>query len=542
MRAARLLENVLIAMVFILSMVDWGRATPQSDASQTPPGQDRKDLRVLHPRGHAVSRPVRDLPRQDRPPDFDAPEPGKTGPSKPAGGGNQGNTDPALQKVYPTSAPPVVFAQFGGLTWTGSVPPDTNLAVGDTQVMEIVNSQFMIYDKIGNPQLPNGPATLKSVFAPLGSDPCATYGGGDPVVVYDRIANRWVTTHYTFTPNYMCIGVSQTPDATGAYNLYSYAFGPNTADYAKFGVWRDGYYMSANTFSPSGQFLGGQACAFDRAALLAGAVAPAVVCFQSAGSWASLLPADLDSLRPPAAGTPAYFVNMGNNALNLYKFHADFVTPSNSTFTGPSAIPVAKFDVGCGGCVPQPGTNETLETLASRLMFRLSYQNFGSYESLLVNHTVQIAFNSNSKTQTGVRWYEIRNPAGTPVIAQQSTFSPDATTYRWMGSIAQDKQGNMFLGYSASSATVFPSIRYTGRLATDPLNQMQPEKTLVTGMGNQIKSPTNTSGRDRWGDYATVALDPVDSCTFWFATEYLTVSGYNNWATHLLRAKFAGCN
>ena len=301
--------------------------------------------------------------------------------------------------------------------------------------------------------------------------------------------------------------------------------------------------MSANTFSPSGSFMGGQACAFDRARMLTG-LSASVVCFQSSGSWPSLLPADLDSAALPPAGAPNYFVNLdtGANALNLYKFHADFTTPANSTFTGPTKITVAKFDVPCGACVPQPGVKEQLETLGSRLMFRLSYNNFGGYESLLVNHAVQIVINSNTKTQTGIRWYEIRNPGGTPVAAQQSTFSPDTTTYRWMGSIAQDKQGNMFLGYSASSSTLFPGIRYTGRLATDPLNQMQPERTLIAGLGNQILSPSNTSGRDRWGDYATVALDPADGCTFWFATEYLTFSGYNNWATHLVAARFPGCS
>jgi hypothetical protein len=329
-----------------------------------------------------------------------------------------------------------VLASFGGLTWTGSVPPDTNLAVGDTQVMEMVNSMFMIYDKAGTPEA--GPASLKSVFAPLGDDPCATYGGGDPVVVYDRLANRWVTTHYTFTPNYMCIGVSQTSDATGPYNLYSYSFGPNTADYAKFGVWSDAYYMSANTFNPAGSFIGGQACAFDRAAMIAGAPSPAVVCFQSAGSWPSLLPADLDSTTPPPAGAPNYFLhlNSSGNAVNLYKFHADFTTLSNSTFTGPTVIPVAKFSQGCGACVPQPGTNQKLETLASRLMFRLSYHNFGGHESLLVNHAVQVAINSNSKTQTGIRWYEIRNPGGTPVVAQQRSFARHDHG-RWRGSMAR---------------------------------------------------------------------------------------------------------
>ena len=184
---------------------------------------------------------------------------------------------------------------------------------------------------------------------------------------------------------------------------------------------------------------------------------------------------------------------------------------------------------------------ETLESLSGRLMYRLSYRNFGTYESLLVNHTVQIKLNA-SGTQTGIRWYEIRTPNGTPTVWQQSTYSPDTTTFRWMGSIAQDRQGNMFLGYSASSATVSPSIRYAVRLATDPRHQMQREGIIQAGLGSQVLSPTNTSGRDRWGDYASVSVDPVDGCTMWFATEYLMFTGYDNWATHLFSVRFPTCS
>jgi hypothetical protein len=173
-------------------------------------------------------------------------------------------------------------------------------------------------------------------------------------------------------------------------------------------------------------------------------------------------------------------------------------------------------------------------------MYRLAYRNFGTYESLVVNHAVQIALNG-SNSQVGIRWYELRSPNGTPVVAQQSSFSPDSTTYRWMGSIAQDKQGNMLLAYSASSATVYPSIRFTGRLASDPLNQMQHENVLQVGFGSQILTPGGT-GRDRWGDYSSVSVDPVDGCTFWFVNEYLPYTGYSNWITHITSAKFQGCS
>lgn len=154
---------------------------------------------------------------------------------------------------------------------------------------------------------------------------------------------------------------------------------------------------------------------------------------------------------------------------------------------------------------------------------------------------MQIQFNGNAP-QTGIRWYEIRTPNGTPTVYQQSTFSPDTATYRWMGSIAQDKLGNMFLGFSASSTTTFPSVRFTVRRGGDPLNQMQPESLIKAGLGSQTVSSTSTSGRDRWGDYATVAVDPSDGCTLWFATEYLTATGSDKWATHLFSAKFSGCS
>jgi hypothetical protein len=275
--------------------------------------------------------------------------------------------------------------------------------------------------------------------------------------------------------------------------------------------------------------------------MIAGLQNASVICFQGTNSWHSMLSADLDSNLPPPSGAPNYFLQYDTNQLSLFKFHADFATPVNSTFTGPTAIPVATFARPCGSCVPQPGVKEKLETLGDRLMYRLSYRNFSGYESLLVSHTVLVN-TKGSNAQTGVRWYEVRNPGGTPVVHQQSTFSPDTTIYRWMSSLAQDNMGNIFLGYSASSSSVFPSIRFTVRRSTDPLNQMQPESLIKAGLGSQIPPDTSTSGRDRWGDYASVAVDP-DGCTLWFATEYLTATGPSNtWATHLFSAKFSGCN
>src|SRR3982075_138537 len=254
------------------------------------------------------------------------------------------------------------------------------------------------------------------------------------------------------------------------------------------------------------------------------------VCFQQGTSVGGLLPADLDGTTAPPAGSPNYMMYFGTNNLNLFKFHVDFANPANSTFTGPTVINVAAFSPLCAGgtCVPQPSTTQQLDSLADRLMYRLAYRNFGSHESLAVNHSVVAGSGG------GVRWYEIQNPSGTPVVAQQSTFAPDAN-YRWMGSIAMDSAGDMALGYSVSSGSVSPSVRFTGRVPTDPASTMETEVNIVSGSGSQ------NGNLSRWGDYSAMQVDPVDDCTFWFTEEYMKTTGSFNWNTRIASFKFPGC-
>src|SRR5258706_5037839 len=267
--------------------------------------------------------------------------------------------------------------------------------------------------------------------------------------------------------------------------------------------------------------------------MLSGAAATQV-CFQQGSAVGGLLPADLDGLTAPPAGSPNYQICFGTSSLQLYKCHVDFTTPANSTYTGPTNIPVAAFSPVCAGgtCVRQPSGNQ-LDSLADRLMYRLAYRNLGSHESLVVNHSVV------SGTSGGVRWYEIQNPSGTPVVAQQSTFAPDAS-YRWMGSIAMDQAGDIALGYSVSSASLDPTVRYTGRLASDPVNTMGTEVTTVTGGGVQNGSTSN-GPLTRWGDYSSMTVDPVDDCTFWYTQEYIKTTGSFNWSTRISNFKFPGC-
>ena len=441
--------------------------------------------------------------------------------------------DPVRQRTM-VPFTPVVGTSFEGLGAgqygfaVSSAPPDTNGTVGATQYVQWVNSSFAIFNK-SNGALIAGPTAGNTLWSGFGGG-CQTNNDGDPVVLYDKAAQRWVFSQFSVstTPYLQCIAVSTTSDATGTFNRYSFQYG-NFDDYPKMGVWSDGYYETFNMFNGN-TFVGADACSYDRTAMLAGSTATQV-CFQQGSGVGGLLPSDIDGNTAPPAGSPNYLVYFGTNNLNLYKFHVDFSTPSNSTFTGPTTISVAAFNPLCGGgtCVVQPGTTQQLDSLADRLMYRLAYRNFGTHESLVVNHSV-VAGSSG-----GVRWYEIQNPSGTPTVAQQSTFAPDSN-YRWMGSVAMDQSGDLAVGYSVSSSSLNPTVRYAGRVPTDPASTLEAEVNVVTGSGSQ--SGSNLS---RWGDYSAMQVDPVDDCTFWYTQEYMKTTGSFNWNTRIANFKFPSC-
>src|SRR6266566_2503772 len=297
-------------------------------------------------------------------------------------------------------------------------------------------------------------------------------------------------------------------------------------------VWPDAYYLSANIFPYGGAFVGPAACALDRTAMLSGSTATAQ-CFLLGTNDASLLPSDLDGATAPPSGSPNFFLELGTStSLNLYKFHVDFANSSNTTLTGPVNISVPSYTDACGGsggtCIPQRGTSQQLDTLGERLMFRLAYRNFGNHESLVATHSIA------SGSSTAVRWYEIRSPNATPAVYQSGTFAPDASS-RWMPSIAMDKAGDIALGYSVSSSTLYPSIAYTGHVPGDALGTMDAETTILTGLGSQ------TGGLSRWGDYTSMAIDPADDCTFWYDNQYQPANGSFNWTTRLASFSFPSC-
>jgi uncharacterized repeat protein (TIGR02543 family) len=441
---------------------------------------------------------------------------------------------------------------FPGYSTQASVP-DTNGAVGTTQYVQFVNDSFAVFNK-STGSVAYGPATGNTLFQGLGA-PCASNPNLDETVQFDQLANRWVVLMPVGgAPPYLCVAVSTTSDAVnGGWNLYSFQppvsklcgcrLGP---DYAKLTVWPDGYYITYNA-SLGGSYEGPYACAVNRNAVLSGAAAT-MQCFTNVGSsYGSLLAADLDGSTPPPAGSAEYLLDFNGNdqSLDLWKFHVDWMTPANSTITGPTNIPVAAFTEPCGetvvqvtyttgGCVPQAGTSQGLDSYGDRLMYRLAYRNLGSHESLVANHTVQTGTNG---TQTGIRWYELQNTGSGFGLHQQGTFAPDSS-YRWMGSIAMDKAGDIALGYNTSSSTMNPSIRYTGRLSTDSLGQMESEIDVLSAAGVAHGSQTNTF---HWADYASLSIDPTDDCTFWFTTEYLPTTG-GHWSTRIASFSFPSCS
>ncbi len=452
--------------------------------------------------------------------------------------------DKAVQRVFGPLAMPAPGANFDGeYNEYGPIPPDPNGDVGRNHYIQIVNSGFTIYDKSGSGVPLYGPANNNTLFIGFGGL-CETFNAGDPVALYDPMADRWLLTWFTgqSNPTHQCIAVSSSPDPLGSWYRYDFVTSPVTSafeDYPHLGVWPDAYYMTTNEFGTTN---GGGNYAFERARMLEGDPAARMLFFSSADG--GLLPSDFDGSLLPPAGSPNYFFEWFNPSpglLNEYKFHVDWTT-GTGTFTGPIPIAVADFNYPtCGNprerCVPQPGTTAQLEVIGDRLMHRVAYRNFGSYESLVLNHTVNAT--GGSPGVAAPRWYELRDPANVAgaTVFQQGTFYPGDGVFRWMGSIAQDRNGDIAMGYSAGNSTLFPSIRYAGRLPTDPPGTFgQGEATLFAGTGSE-----DFPSAPRWGDYSNLSIDPVDDCTFWYTQEYFAQTGLRDWRTRVGSFKFAQC-
>jgi hypothetical protein len=447
----------------------------------------------------------------------------------------------AVQEAAGPAAPDAFgtpLLNFNGQGFTGVNPPDTVGDVGPNHYVQMVNqgagSRVTIHNK-NTGAITGGPATLSNL-APTGN-PCRT-GAGDPIVLHDQLANRWLLSEFAGSGNNLCVYISTGADPGGTYHFYRFQT-PNFPDYPKYAVWPDAYYVSTNE-------TGGPAVyALDRTRMLAGLSAT----FQrrtapglSGFGFQALTPADLDGPTPPPAGTPGLFMRHrdteahgpsgmpNNDLLEVWAFTVNWTTPANSTFSKIHDIPVAEFDSAlCGltsfSCIPQPGTSVRLDPLREVVMWRLTYRNFGNRQVLVGNFSTDVG-----SDRAGVRWFELRKTGANWTLFQEGTYAPGNIS-RWMGAIAMDRSGNIALGYNVGSSSLHPGLRYVGRLATDPAGTMpQGEFTIVNG------SASNAS--NRYGDYSSMNIDPADDCTFWFTGQWNDAA---QWKTRIAKLKFDQC-
>jgi hypothetical protein len=459
--------------------------------------------------------------------------------------------DPLLrsQTLAGSGAQPTVIADFDGIPATGFLPPDTIGAVGPNHYVQMLNSQLAVFRKNG--QLLLGPAPIASLWSGFGGI-CESDNDGDPVVRYDSLADRWLVSQFATVEgdndkNRQCIAISKGPDpAAGQWFLYAFETktgGPGTGvfpDYPKIGVWPDAYYMGTQRGFPSS---GLDVWAFERDKMLAGQPARQVQ-FSVAGSSLFLMPSDLNGQRPPP-GTPNFFVRHvdgklfgGVDRLEIFEFKVNWANPTQSTFSLSTQIPVTAFnatlcgDMFSGNCATQPGTPVKLETMPAWLMWRLQYRNFGAFQTLVANHTVNV---DPATDRAGIRWYELRRVGAGPWTKfQEGTHAPDSN-HRFMGSIAMDRSGNVALGYTASGTNLFPSVRLASRRATDPLGTLSGETTLKAGEGSQ----TDLSAR--WGDYSSMEVDPTDPCVFWYTSQYMRATSDADWRTRITAIRMGSC-
>ncbi|MBV8857388.1 MAG: carboxypeptidase regulatory-like domain-containing protein [Acidobacteria bacterium] len=525
-----------------------------------------RELRIN--RARAFRGDLRDLP-YDKPIQREKPErepPPSLLDLEPAGGdvdtGSGGGGDAAVGKSAPAAdglsalaaSAPATNANFDGLdfqNWGAGRPPDTVGDVGKDYYIQAVNTSIGIFRKSDNVRVA---AFTFNTFMSQGhfGNLCDTNNFGDPVILYDTFEDRWVISDFAFKldasnnvvnppGSFQCFAVSQTGDPlAGGWNYYSINTAGGLGDYPKLGIWPDGIYMSVNMFgyAASATFQNPRVYALNKAQMYAGSPTVQVVSFDAPSSEFTLLPSNarLQTGTPPP-GSPNYFADVWNfaNVISFWKFHVDWNSISLSTFTGPfDTLAPASFAVP-PSTAPASGSTTGLDTLGHRLMMQNQYVNLGGAESLWNSHTVR----GSTSTQSALRYYQV-NVTGGAVAAnttQAFTYNPD-TNSRLVPSLAIDRAGDMAMGYSATSSTTFPSIRYAGRLAGDAANSItQTESIMMAGTGSQ--TGTTTTGGQRWGDYAAMSVDP-DGCTYWFTSEYFAVTG-RNWLTRVGSFKFPVC-
>lgn len=420
--------------------------------------------------------------------------------------------DPVVQKKAGTLMTRGPIQNFDGVgNVNGVLPPDTDGDVGPDHYFQMINLSFSIYDKEGN-QL-YGPANNSTLWDGFVGSWTGT-NDGDPILLYDEEADRWIASQFAVNTSdntfWELVAISETSDPLGAYYRYAFQYDLFN-DYPKIGIWPNAYVVTFNMFSNNG-FEEIAVAAYDREAMLTGDPEASQQVFSLGNGYFAALPADFDGPLPPE-GAPNYLVHMkryGSVSIQLFEVNIDWEFPENSSVDLTQTIPVSAFSTSSIG-VPQPNTPNRLDDFSGQAMHRLQYRNFGDYEVLMLNHAVYVS----SQGTYGLRWYELRKDTNDWELYQEGTFAPNDSLNRWMGSIAMNGNGDIALGYSVSSSEKYPSIRYVARTADAPLGVMNTEEVEV------VQGVSSQANYSRWGDYATMSVDPVNDSTFWFTTEYM---------------------
>jgi hypothetical protein len=431
--------------------------------------------------------------------------------------------DPLWQKENGTHRQRSTNVNFDGVGSGQWLPPDPSGAIGPDHYVQMTNSGYQVFDRDGNSIF--GPVSITDLWP--GSE-----DEGDPIVMYDKYADRWFLTQFQGSPNGILIAVSTTPDPLGTYYTYEYLWN-NFPDYPKYSIWHDGYYMTANVNNQD-------VAVFERDQILIGNPTAQLIQLSlpniSYDDYIGPLPADADG-ELPESDIPMsifYFEDDGwngvsNDIIKIWEMDVNWETPNSSSVYESQTIDVSPFDTQFNSNwndIVQPDVNQKLDAMPGAFMYRAAYRTWTGYSSILLNHTVDV----NSNNQGGIRWYELRQSGDDWFLYQEGTYAPDDQS-RFFGSLAMDYQGNIALAYSVSGSEVYPSLRYTGRMASDPLGMMTiAEDVIIDGLSSQ-------TGSNRYGDYSQMTVDPLDDATFWFTGEYMGNNG--DWKTRIASFKLA---
>ncbi len=449
---------------------------------------------------------------------------------------SQKNSDAVTQNKMGTSFDGTIIKEWDALSTYASAT-DCNGVVGPNNFILALNFSFIIYDKDGQTLL--GPTTLNTFFNDV--TPTDGEGAGDPVVVYDEHANRWLISQFghnsDYSQNYIFVALSQTGDPTGSW--YKWRFDLNAfPDYFKIGVREDGYYISANplySWDTQERFM-----VLERSAMLTGSANPQIISFESSdipGIGASPyavfqvpLPVDNDGAFAPS-GEPGVFVTINDDAwggtdqLWIWELKPDWNTPANSTFQKTQMLDVEAFssqfntgssDYNAITCIEQPGTTTKLDAVSTTMMYRAQYRNFGTSQNIVCYHTVNI----DGQNQAGLRWYELEKTDGDWYIRQQGTYAPD-TKSRWLGSIAMNGDHEIAIGYTIGGPNTYPGICFAGQSSTEYQNASGIFDVSETNVYDGTMSKTSNS---RWVDYSNLTIDPTNDHTFWYVNSYVKTS------------------